>query len=351
MWILLENVIEVAHPRGPDHAGKGLSPILAPTLHSPGLVCLLARRYHRSMSWCDELLGFCDASGGAVEPPPSFEDVDARIDVLPMTDWVRGWRVVCTTGLRAETPGIHAFKMFFDRLSHDAPEHGMAFIEAVLQQEPDDEVVMQLAEEKVLGQLLVFHARMATPRLQEIALRQPRLRWLMGRKAASIRGGMVEEPDLQRRLLVIADEATYRAWSEKTYATAARTDFASLSLAKLAEAWVEINSRSDVDRQRDEDWYDLFDFQGELAADNPLEALELVKAILGIEDNPNLLGSLSAGLLDDLIPVEDGPVVDAIVAEAARNPRFMRLLGGVWFSSVSDEVAQRLETVRGEVRS
>jgi len=300
------------------------------------------------MGWCDEVLGFCDASGGKAEPPAA-EEIEARLASLTMDDLVRAWREVCTTGLKDQTDGTHAFTMYFDRLSHETPERGIALIEAELVGEPDDEIVMLLAEGKVLGQLLVFHARRAAPALQELALRQPRLRWLMGAKAASIRSGMVESPQLQRRLLAIADEPGYRAWRQKTRKHAEPTDFAALPLPELATAWVEITSRSDLERERDGDWGAMFDVQQELVSNDPLGALELVKAILEIEDNPHVLGLLAAGMLEDLIPEEDGPVIDAVVAEAERNPRFRRLLGGVWFYGMSPEVTERLEKARGEV--
>ena len=301
------------------------------------------------MGWCDEVLGFCDASGGEVEPPPSAEEVEARLGDLPMEDLVRAWRVVSATSLKDQTAGTHAFKMYFDGLSHATPERGIAFIEAELASEPDDEIVMLLAEGKVLGQLLVFHARRVASALQELALRQPRLRWLMGREAASIENGMVEDLQARRRLLAIADEESYRAWSEKTRTKSEPPDFAALPLPELAAAWVEITSRSNLARERDDDWGTMFDFQNDLISNDPLGALDLVKAILAIEDNPNVIGLLAAGMLEDLIPAEDGPVIDAVVAEAARNPKFRHLLGGVWFYGMSPEVTERLMKARGEV--
>lgn len=301
------------------------------------------------MKWCDEVLGFRDASGRAVEPLPAAEEIEARLATLPMEDLVRAWREVCSTGLKDRTDGTHAFDMYFDRLSHATPERGVAFIEAVLAGESDDEIVMLLAEGKVLGQLLVFHATRAAPLLQELALRQPRLRWLMGTKAASIRNGMVESPEVQRRLLAIADEAAYRAW-RTSHPKPEPRDFAAMPLPELAATWVEVISRSDLERERDEDWGEMFDLQSDLVSNDPLGALELVKAILEIEEDPNVLGLLAAGMLEDLIPEQDGPVVDAVVAEAARNEKFRHLLGGVWFYGMSPEVTARLEEARGEVR-
>jgi len=302
------------------------------------------------MGWCDEVLGFCDAFGGEVEPPPAAEDIEARLAGLPMTDLVRAWREVSTTGLKDQTAGTHAFLMYFDGLAHDAPERAAEFIEAELTSEPDDELVMLLAESKVLSQLLHFHGLRVATSLQALALRQPRLRWLMGRLARSIPGGLVENPEARRRLMAIADEAAYRAWEARLRPQREPIDFAALPMPERAATWVEITARSDVDKQRDDNSGALFDYQMELLTSDPLEALELVKAILEIEDNPNVLGLLAAGLLEDLIPEQDGPVIDAVVAEAGRNEKFRHLLGGVWFYGMSPQVTERLEQARGEVR-
>ena len=323
--------------------------VLSPALGGGGLVRARGRSYHPSMGWCDEVLGFCNASGGEIEPPPSPQEIETRLAGLPMDDLVRAWREVSNTGLKEQTAGTHAFSMYFDGLSHATPERGIAFIEAELAGEPDDEIVMLLAEGKVLGQLLVFHARRVATELQALALRQPRLRWLMGAKAASIENGMVEDPQVRRRLLAIADEPAYRSWVENTRVKPEPANFAAMPLPELAAAWVEVTSRSDLARERDDDWSAMFDFQHELVGDDPLGALELVKAILDIEDNPNVIGLLAAGMLEDLIPEQNGPVVDAVVAEAERNPGFRRLLGGVWFYGMSPEVTERLEQARGEV--
>jgi hypothetical protein len=301
------------------------------------------------MGWCDEVLGLRDVAGGEIEPYPSPQEIETRLAGVAMADLVRAWREVSTTGLKEQTAGTRAFSMYFDGLSHATPERGIAFIEAELAGEPDDEIVMLLAEGKVLGQLLVFHARRVASALQELALRQPRLRWLIGSKAGSIANGMVKDPRTQRRLLAIADEPGFRAWQEKARTKSEPTNFAAMPMPELAAAWVEVTSRSDLAKERDDDWSAMFDFQHELVGNDPLGALELVKAILEIEDNPNVIGLLAAGMLEDLIPEQNGPVVDAVVAEAERNPRFRHLLGGVWFYGMSPEVTERLEKARGEV--
>jgi hypothetical protein len=295
------------------------------------------------MHWCDETLGFGST------PPPSDEEVRARLAALSPDELVRAWREVSMTSLKDRTDGTFAMTMYFDGLGHDDPERAVAFLEALLANEPDDALVALVAQQKLLGQLLHFNGARVARSLQELALRQPRLRWLIGAATWSISGGMVEDADTKRRLLAIADRDAFEAW-EQRYRTRETPDFAALPAAALAPLWVEIMSRSDLDKEKDEHWSALFDFQGKLSETDPLKALDPVKAILEIEDNPNVLGLLAAGMLEDLIPAQDGPVVDAVVAEADRNPRFKNLLGGVWFYSMSPEVAEKLEKARGGER-
>ena len=126
------------------------------------------------MNWCDQQLGFDQT------PAPSEEDVQARLKALSPDDLVRAWREIGTTGLKEQTGGTHAVLMYFDRLGHDDPERAVSFIEALLEREPDDALVALTAQEKLLGQLLHFNGPRVAGALQELAMRRPRLRWLMG---------------------------------------------------------------------------------------------------------------------------------------------------------------------------
>jgi uncharacterized protein DUF6869 len=293
------------------------------------------------MTWCDERLGFVQAADGSIDWPDAAV-IDARLASLNLDDLMRGWREQATNSLREETPGSRAFHVYFDRLAYHDPERAVSFIEAMLVQEQDDALVALIAEGKLLGQLLHFQGPRVAQALQELAVR-----CIFGAVVWSIGRGMVEDEDAKGRLLAITDTKGYESWKARHRAGRVPPDFAALTPAELAPLWVEIMEASVLDREKDENWSVLFDFQCELACEDPLKALELVKAILAIEDSPNLLGLLAAGLLEDLLPSEDGPIVDAIVAEAESDPRFRHLLGGVWFSGLGEDMTPRLEKARG----
>src|SRR5262249_61377897 len=84
----------------------------------------------------------------------------------------------------------------------------------------------------------------------------------------------------------------------------------------------------------------LFDFQWDLARDEPQRALALVREIVRIEDHPLLLSVLGAGLLEDLLVAHGNVLISAIEIEARRNWRFRQVLGGVWTSSAGPKVVK-----------
>ena len=58
---------------------------------------------------------------------------------------------------------------------------------------------------------------------------------------------------------------------------------------------------------------------------------------------------LAAGALEDLL-VHHGPLfIERVEREATQNPSFNHLLGGVWHSSIQDDVWKRIQKARQEV--
>jgi hypothetical protein len=292
------------------------------------------------MNWCDHKLGLEPAAQMTRE---SFARMDTTLASLPPADLVRGWREVATVGLLEQTRGTHCFDMYFDRLGHDDPERALAFIEAEVASEPDDALVALVAEGKLLAQLLNVNAARVVDGLEKVAVRLPRLRWLLGAIAWTFRGGIVSDQDIAHRLRALADEPAYKAWEAKYKAGHDTIIFAALPLREVARLWVRITAYSPLERERDDNACALFDFQWNLARDEPERALALVQEIARIEDHPTLLSVLAAGLMEDLVVAHGAAVIDAVEAEARGNWRFRQVLGGVWLSSVDPAVAERLK--------
>jgi hypothetical protein len=113
-----------------------------------------------------------------------------------------------------------------------------------------------------------------------------------------------------------------------------------MSVAELARAWVEQYSKSE--RDRDDNFFAMMDYESELREEDPDKAIDLIVEILKIETNPVMLSLLAAGPLEDVISME---TIDRIEREASADKRFHDLLGGVWYYRASDELKARLDAL------
>jgi hypothetical protein len=82
----------------------------------------------------------------------------------------------------------------------------------------------------------------------------------------------------------------------------------------------------------------------DIVADNPQEAFDLILQILGATEDENVLQVLAAGPLEALIHHHGSFVIDLVEREAATNPKFVRLLQGVWEAG-SRDVWKRVEAL------
>lgn len=117
-----------------------------------------------------------------------------------------------------------------------------------------------------------------------------------------------------------------------------------MSVPELARAWIEQYSKSD--RDRDDNFLAMMDYERDLREEGPDKAIDMIVAILEIETNPALLSLLAAGPLEDVISMEP---IDRIEREARANKRFHDLLGGVWYYRASEELKARPDALVGTV--
>ncbi|WP_420991794.1 DUF6869 domain-containing protein [Cupriavidus sp. 30B13] len=84
-----------------------------------------------------------------------------------------------------------------------------------------------------------------------------------------------------------------------------------------------------------------------LCVNDPDGLWELVLEILAHTRNDRVLGALAAGELEDLIEYHGGAFIERIEQRAASDPRFRRLLCGVWRSSTPEVWARILAASDG----
>ena len=274
----------------------------------------------------------------AAPEPGSPDDTDTFLNAMPIPDLASLWCVLQRLSRRDQTSGTWAAKMYFDHLPHGKLDRALDLALEVLRAESDKPTVMQLNDRFMLA-LMYAHGVQVIGRIEREAENDARLRWLLG--------GIHFGPDekIKGRIEAIADSRGWRADAIARRTPQHPLDCEAMSVEALAQAWVAQYSKSD--RDRDDNFSAMMDYERELREEDPDKAIDLIVEILKIETNPMLLSLLAAGPLEDVISME---TIDRIEREARADRRFHDLLGGVWYYRASDELKARLDALVGENR-
>ena len=110
------------------------------------------------------------------------------------------------------------------------------------------------------------------------------------------------------------------------------------TVSSVVKDWLEQSQRSDGDSTM----YDV-------VHEEPEVAWPAILQILQQELTEDQMAVLAAGPLEDLLVVHGPEFIDRVESEAARNPRFNHLLGGVWKNEIEPDIWQRVQKARKEV--
>lgn len=261
------------------------------------------------------------------------EAAEAWLNAMPIGDLASVWCAAQRISRRDQTGGAWYAILYFDRLPHNRPDRALDLALEVLRSESDKLTVMQL-NDKFMPSLIYANGDAVMDRIEREAKHNAKLRWLLG----GVNFGP-DEPFTQR----IARISDAEAWEEDDIARRTPVhplECETMSVPELARAWVEQYSKSD--RDRDDNFFTMMDYERELREEDPDKAIDLIVEILKIETNPVLLSLLAAGPLEDVISME---TIDRIEREAARDKRFRDLLGGVWYYRAGDRLKARLDAI------
>ncbi|MDI1264484.1 MAG: hypothetical protein PS018_14610 [bacterium] len=261
------------------------------------------------------------------------DETDAFLNAMTIPDLASMWGALQRLSRRDQTPGAWAAKMYFDHLPHRRPDRAVDLALELLRSESDQPTVMQL-NDKFMMALFYAHGADVIDRIETEAAGNARLRWLLG--------GVYFGPEeaMKDRIEAIADTKTWRRDDRARRKPKHPFDGEAMSVPELARAWIEEYSKSD--RDRDDNFSAMMDYERDLREEDPDKAIDLIVEILKIETNPVLLSLLAAGPLEDVISME---TIDRIEREASADKRFHDLLGGVWYYRASDELKARLDAL------
>ena len=266
------------------------------------------------------------------------EATEAFLNTIPIAELASIWSVVQCLSRRDQTGGAWAAIMYFDRLPHDEPDRALDLALEVLRTETDKLTVMQLNDKFMLS-LIYANGDAVMERIEREAKNNAKLRWLLG----GINFG-TDEPFTQQ-IARISDAEGWEADHIARKTPVHPLECETMSVGELARAWVEQYSKSD--RDRDDNFFAMMDYERELREEDPDRAIDLIVEILRIETNPVMLSLLAAGPLEDVISME---TIDRIEREATSNKRFHDLLGGVWYYRAGDELKARLDALIADNR-
>jgi hypothetical protein len=264
------------------------------------------------------------------------ENVSAFFDAVPISQLASMWCVLHRLSRRDQTGSAWAAKVYFDHLPQAQPDRALDLVLAVLASEQDKPTAM-LLNDKLMLSLMFVHGVEMIDRVEAEARDNARLRWLLG----GVHFG-TDRP-FERRIEAIADVAAWKCDDAARHRPPQPLDCATLSLPDLAHAWVEQYSKSD--RDRDDNFLAMMDYERELPEEDPDRAIDLILEILQIESNPVLLSLLAAGSLEDVLSMR---TIERIEREAAVNPRFHDLLGNAWYFRAPAELKARLDALIGD---
>jgi hypothetical protein len=266
------------------------------------------------------------------------DEANALFEALPMPQLAAMWCALQRVSRRDQTGSVWAAKVYFDHLPSDEPDRALDLALKVLATEQDKPTVM-LLNDKLMLSLMFTHGAEMIDRVEAAACNNAKLRWLLG----GIQFGTGKS--FERRIDDIADRAGWEIDDAARHRPQQPLDCEAMSVPQLARAWIEQYSKSD--RDRDDNFFTLMDFERDLREEDPDRAIDLIVEILRIEANPVLLSMLAAGPLEDVISMN---TIDRIEREAGANTRFRDLLGGVWYFRAPDELKARLDALIGDNR-
>ena len=114
-----------------------------------------------------------------------------------------------------------------------------------------------------------------------------------------------------------------------------------IDLGLLADNWVEYWHGDSAKRIELSGATDLYD----LTYEEPEKLWLLILEIHHRDQSIAIQQVLAAGPVEDLLAKHGDTFIERVEAEARRDPQFAKLLGGVWKSTMSDAIWDRLQTV------
>jgi hypothetical protein len=109
----------------------------------------------------------------------------------------------------------------------------------------------------------------------------------------------------------------------------------------LVDAWIRLQYAPDEESKKRLIWaHAALD---EICDRTPGECLRLILLITKKDRSDLIASNLAAGPVEDLLSRHGPSIIDAVEQEARRSHNFRSLLGGVWRSTIDEDVWNRVQ--------
>lgn len=116
-------------------------------------------------------------------------------------------------------------------------------------------------------------------------------------------------------------------------------------MQQLVGDWLALQRTSESAPEYDQLFW-AHDRASDLCSDSPEEAWDFILATLAQDHSSTVMENLSAGPLEDLLAKHGALFIERVEAQSRQDPRFGRLLGGVWRNAMSEDVWHRVQRVQ-----
>lgn len=122
-----------------------------------------------------------------------------------------------------------------------------------------------------------------------------------------------------------------------------------IDLTKIVDAWIAGEEAGDGTPRYKENWWAIEQVLDWSSGRETERLWQFVMMVYPRDVSEKTLAILAAGPLEDLLAYDGPNFIDRVEHLARRDEKFNWLLGGVWRNSMTDEVWERVQSVRKEV--
>lgn len=112
-------------------------------------------------------------------------------------------------------------------------------------------------------------------------------------------------------------------------------------MIQLKEKWIEYT------RSNDKSLFEAWQVLNDLVFNQPQEAWKVILEIIEETNSDEIIGNLAAGPFEDILSEHGDFFIDEVEIKTRQNPKFTKLVLGVYQGGMSESVWSRIQVLKG----